>query len=588
MWSRPRIVEIMHRKPDAWRIASWVSMSRMGSAPNASAPVSTMRVLMIDAGMAETRTFSDDGKRSDRSQNPVPLHRSMVREAVVTDLEMDPVLSGLLPRGREMSGPPTEQMKWVAVSAPIDSAVDGRAARKLEVKLGNYSRGFVWIDKTEGVITRSVIAAGGMNSPYGPPQHYGMPPSGMGAGPNAFRETFYRRDFSRPARADDLDIPSRFQEEPDGDGVAGFSEAVELAKLFEAPAPSATPTATAPTAPATSEPLVQALGFEQMKSLVVVEGDDSAGSGFLAQIKGVPFVVTNLHVVGGNKTLRIRTLAGQDIRTGAIFGAIGRDIAILRVEGEPPAPGLVIAEDSLRTASIGNKVAVIGNRRGGGVATQTQGSVIGVGPDRIEVDAQFQSGNSGSPMVDLKSGEVVGVATFSLTRRLDESEIKRSGGNRDDAVTEEQRWFGFRLDGVSKWEVIDLGRWNQQQEKLDDFSNDSIGLLRLLQGNTAAAMRNDRVAPILRAFEERYSKSGGNDVIVARHVTTLTQDLRGLAERGRADLKKAEFYDFFRTSLYWQSNVNQQLEFRASLVKALERIAAEKAGLESRIRNGNR
>ena len=69
-------------------------------------------------------------------------------------------------------------------------------------------------------------------------------------------------------------------------------------------------------------------------------------------------------------------------------------------------PSLSIKKE---TPVIGDKITVHGNSGGGGVVTRIQGKVLGVGPNLVEVDAEFVQGNSGCPILS-DSLEVVGVA----------------------------------------------------------------------------------------------------------------------------------------------------------------------------------
>lgn len=74
------------------------------------------------------------------------------------------------------------------------------------------------------------------------------------------------------------------------------------------------------------------------------------------------------------------------------------------------------------------------------------GRVLGVGGDRIEVDAKFVEGNSGSAVLDSK-GRVLAVVTYATLRVEPRNWIKT--GTRFEKV----RRFGVRLNGV-KWEKV--------------------------------------------------------------------------------------------------------------------------------------
>src|SRR5690606_23652978 len=50
----------------------------------------------------------------------------------------------------------------------------------------------------------------------------------------------------------------------------------------------------------------QALSYEQMAGIVLIEGDKGTGTGFMTKIRGIDFVVTNLHVLGRNKKFTLK------------------------------------------------------------------------------------------------------------------------------------------------------------------------------------------------------------------------------------------------------------------------------------------
>lgn len=344
---------------------------------------------------------------------------------------------------------------------------------------------------------------------------------------------------------------------------------------------------------AKSESLAQGqlLTAAQMEAIVMIEGESGVGTGFVTTIRDVDFVVTNLHVIGGNETLKITTIRGDTLKVGGIFGAVGRDIAILRIEEGPKIRGLTLAVDPLQVAKLGDRVAVVGNRRGGGVATQVSGMVRGIGPDRVEVDARFEPGNSGSPIVHIESGAVLGVASYSHTRQLDDldesAEKQRTGSNRGGNETPkvEQRWFGYRADEVPRWEGIDLAKWRAQAKRVSDFESDSQAIYMAMHGQFRAASANPRVRILVDRFEERYLRAGGKgSPQAAVEVTEFLRALRALADTGVRDLKTGEYYDFFRTSLYWQTSIPQQLSARADLADRLDRAAINSYSFMQKLR----
>jgi S1-C subfamily serine protease len=344
--------------------------------------------------------------------------------------------------------------------------------------------------------------------------------------------------------------------------------------------------ATTPKTPAPVE--AQSLNAEQMAAVVLVEGEGGVGSGFITKIRDLPFVVTNVHVIGGNEKIRVTTLTGAKVEVGATHAAIGRDLAIMRIEGTPPAAFLTLAANPLQTAKIGDKVVVVGNRRGGGVATQVSGVVQGVGPDKIEVDAAFQPGNSGSPIVHVESGEVIGLAAYSQTRKLDMLDgVPAKSGSRDadEEAKIEQRWFGYRVDGVSGWQTIDLARWRQQTRRIEAFRKDSEALYYALLGKFDQTNQSPSVHSVVERFQQRFVRAGSGQVQAAQDVVEYFRSLRALTENGKKELRDGDYYDYFRTSLYWETSIPEQLRTREQLAKYLEQAAENTTAFLSRLRN---
>lgn len=332
----------------------------------------------------------------------------------------------------------------------------------------------------------------------------------------------------------------------------------------------------------------QMLTYEQMSGIVLIEGDGGGtATGFMTKIRDVDFVVTNLHVLVGNKKLTLKTLRGEELEPQGIFGAVGSDIAILRVA--KGAGDLRMAADVLQSSKIGDRVVVVGNRRGGGVATQTTGSIKGVGPRLIEVDANFQPGNSGSPIVNLGTNEVIGVATYSETRRIDVDEGAAhlfNAANSTEAAGVEKRWFGYRLDSVSKWEAVDLAKWKQQGDRLGKFRETSEALLAFIRFDFKTARQHPRLTAILDGFESRYKNAGGNGVTAASEIKDLFRVIRTISDDGMRDLATGDYYDYFRTCQYWENNVNAQMEFRRQIVEVLKKYEANSSLYSSRMHGG--
>ncbi|NCB44756.1 MAG: serine protease [Clostridia bacterium] len=179
--------------------------------------------------------------------------------------------------------------------------------------------------------------------------------------------------------------------------------------------------------------------FNQVRpSLLIIKTGTGTGSGFVAEIDGKKRLITNEHVLRGGRPFEAKSLDGQRLRLGStIYLGNESDLCMIEIIGTD-IPGLILATNQ---PALEDDVYVFGNSDGGGVATTTEGKILGVGPDRIEVSAPFVQGNSGSPIM-LGDGTVIGVATY-VTR----SEDPRDWVKRGTRFTDTRR-YGLRLTNI--------------------------------------------------------------------------------------------------------------------------------------------
>lgn len=180
--------------------------------------------------------------------------------------------------------------------------------------------------------------------------------------------------------------------------------------------------------------------------LVVVEHDIAVGSGFIAKMGGRYYIFTNQHVIMGGEGIRFKTTSGKLLKPKKVELSATRDIARLLLDTDS---GLEISDGPKMDALIG----VFGNSDGGGVATELYGKVTSVGSELIEVSADFVSGNSGSPVLNLDR-EVIGIASFVRF-----SNDKKSKD--DDEPKTLTRRYCYRLTDV-QWKVVNWKKYNEK------------------------------------------------------------------------------------------------------------------------------
>ncbi|EDY18532.1 hypothetical protein CfE428DRAFT_3917 [Chthoniobacter flavus Ellin428] len=184
-----------------------------------------------------------------------------------------------------------------------------------------------------------------------------------------------------------------------------------------------------------------ALDASALQAMVIVEGDEGRGSGFVLKMGNQTFLITNSHVIRGNRNVKFKNLHNADLSTGAL--EIADEVDAVRAEVSN-ATNVLELEPNIDKLKIGDEVIVAGNSEGAGVVREIPGKVVGIGPDRIEVDAEFVPGNSGSPILLKSTGKVIGIATYLYVPR------GRTGAKSPFSLNEVRR-FGYRLDTVGKW-----------------------------------------------------------------------------------------------------------------------------------------
>jgi hypothetical protein len=220
----------------------------------------------------------------------------------------------------------------------------------------------------------------------------------------------------------------------------------------------------------TPEPVVVAKPSKEFakygKYLCVIEGDAGKGSGAFIKLRGAVLFSTNAHVLSGNSRFRAQMLDGKEIPNGKLGIAKGRDIAVMEVKGY--TDGIEVMDDVERNATIGDDVVVLGNSLGGQVVTEITGKITGIGPEFVEVDAKFVKGNSGCPVIHVKSGKVVGIATYAVPIRMNPIAKDSKFAN------VEFRRLCYRFDTVNEWQYptmqtfLNTGLALRKMEKLDD------------------------------------------------------------------------------------------------------------------------
>lgn len=231
---------------------------------------------------------------------------------------------------------------------------------------------------------------------------------------------------------------------------------------------------------------------EALESLLIIEGMGSVGTGFLTEIKGKIFAVTNLHVISGfgdpkNPSVSIKTVQNEKLKIKNVFGAEDHDIALIQFSDSESFRdrALDFKNNIQEFVESGNKIQVPGNSKGGGVVLWTPGEIKGIGSTEIEHTAPTYSGNSGSPIIHLETGLVIGVHTWAMLNPIKDHLERALRENPDSAISGDTRHFAFRLDTPRNWYSIDLREFQKQAAQLREWEEERqlvVGFIRSFLG----------------------------------------------------------------------------------------------------------
>lgn len=157
--------------------------------------------------------------------------------------------------------------------------------------------------------------------------------------------------------------------------------------------------------------------YYRSATALIEVGSGNHGSGFFISSDGL--IVTNRHVVGVQKSVRVRLLSGKTVTGEVLRTHEQRDVALIKIPGEG-YPVLAVREAPIRVAE---EVYAIGAPKMKQLGwTITRGVVSAVRPPRqgqpyelIQADVTIHGGNSGGPLLD-QYGNLVGISLAGYGR----------------------------------------------------------------------------------------------------------------------------------------------------------------------------
>lgn len=171
------------------------------------------------------------------------------------------------------------------------------------------------------------------------------------------------------------------------------------------------------------------------------------GSGVIIDNQG--HIVTNNHVIENQASLEVIFANGQRAAATLVGADSFSDLAVIKVDG--PVPAVATFGDS-DTLEAGQPVVAIGSALGDFTNTVTEGVISGLHRqidgggsslrDLIQTDAAINHGNSGGPLIDIATSQVIGINTA----------VVRTTGSPGDDVAE---GLGFAIPSNTVKTVVD-------------------------------------------------------------------------------------------------------------------------------------
>lgn len=200
-------------------------------------------------------------------------------------------------------------------------------------------------------------------------------------------------------------------------------------------------------------------------NVLIITGNGGSGSGFKAKIGDLPMIVSNAHVILGIRDPVIKDLEGRIYKPERIYASKTRDLVLIKYLYEDGNDkGLLNIVPLFNRFKNGMAVTAYGNSLGGGVITETPGTMIGAGPEQIEVTTKIVPGNSGGPIICNATKEVIGIATsMQILHRSEELTGTRYESNWLKVAI---RRFAVRIDNLTPedLEVLSFNDYKKDQK----------------------------------------------------------------------------------------------------------------------------
>jgi hypothetical protein len=217
-------------------------------------------------------------------------------------------------------------------------------------------------------------------------------------------------------------------------------------------------------------------------TLQVVVGN-SVGSGFL--FGDARTVVTNYHVVSGASAasggIRVRNYVNGVTDATLTLRSADRDYAVLSLSAPQPSNVPPLTGDIITYFQRGTQVIFAGYPFGLDPLLVTPAWISGpLGDDGFVVSGSINLGNSGGPVVDVATGNVIGIASAKrFLGSLSLQELKKQQDDLVKSLTTSSQRFSNVMGGIdfNQLSIVVAKSLQMTQDLLLQNANPSIGIV---------------------------------------------------------------------------------------------------------------
>jgi hypothetical protein len=215
-------------------------------------------------------------------------------------------------------------------------------------------------------------------------------------------------------------------------------------------------------------------------------GYGGSGSGFLCELNGAKFLITNIHVIESANSLSdisVKTRDNIEVKLTQGYIAQDRDLCIFRHEEDTRLKYLKVSKN-ISSIRGNDPIYLLGYPLGGGIMRKADGTLSGLGASLIEINCSAFPGNSGGPVISTKSDEVIGLLTKG--ELVDDNIFTKLAREKlGNPFNDDLRIFATRIDTVQSntWSPLVWDIWKNHKIRLNTHKNALLALFSLVSSN---------------------------------------------------------------------------------------------------------